>query len=145
MPSFSEVRNVPYSTEQMFALVTDIEKYPDFLPWCIGAVVNTRGDNMIKADLIIGFKMLQERFTSIVKLRPPYNIDVTFHEGPFQYLTNKWHFQPNERGCYLTVHVDFELKNSFYQMIMGHVFDKAATRMVNAFEQRCFCLSNSIS
>ncbi len=98
MPTHAEQRVLPYTPEQLFALVADIERYPEFLPWCIGARIKERQTNLVVADLIIGFKVFRERFTSRVALDPPRNIDVTYAEGPFRYLNNHWTFDPGRRG-----------------------------------------------
>ncbi len=93
MPTHAEQRVLPYTPEQLFALVADIERYPEFLPWCIGARIKERQPNLVVADLIIGFKVFRERFTSRVVLDPPRKIDVTYAEGPFRYLNNHWTFE----------------------------------------------------
>src|SRR3546814_11999599 len=91
MPIHKEKRVLPYSPAQLYGLVIDIEHYPEFLPWGQGARVRTRQENLIVADLIIGFKMFRERFTSRMKPAPAgRRIDVTYHEGPFKYLDNHW-------------------------------------------------------
>ena len=84
MPTHAEQKVLPYTPEQLFALVADIERYPEFLPWCVGARIRERRDTVILADLIIGFRMFRERFTSRVTLNPPHRIDVAYTEGPFK-------------------------------------------------------------
>ncbi len=95
MPTHAEERVLPYTPEQLFALVADIERYPEFLPWCVGARIKERRADLIVADLIIGFRMFRERFTSRVSLDPPQRIDVAYAEGPFRYLNNHWTFAPD--------------------------------------------------
>ena len=87
-------RCLPYTREQLFDLVADIERYPEFLPWCVGARIRERRGNEIVADLLIGYKMVRERFTSRVVLSRPDRIDVSYSEGPFKYLNNHWLFEP---------------------------------------------------
>ncbi|HVH80010.1 MAG TPA: type II toxin-antitoxin system RatA family toxin, partial [Stellaceae bacterium] len=99
MPTHAEQRVVPYTPEQMYALVADIERYPEFLPWCVGARIRERSAVFINADLVIGFRMFRERFTSLVKLSPPSRIDVAYTEGPFRYLNNHWIFERVPGGC----------------------------------------------
>jgi ribosome-associated toxin RatA of RatAB toxin-antitoxin module len=95
MPTHAEKRELPYRPEQLFDLVADIERYPEFLPWCVGARVRSREGDLVVADLVIGFKVVRERFTSRVKLdRPNLRIDVAYTEGPFRYLNNHWIFEP---------------------------------------------------
>jgi coenzyme Q-binding protein COQ10 len=138
MPTHAERRVLPYRPEQMFDLVADIERYPEFLPWCVGSRIRAREGNVIVADLIIGFKMIRERFTSRVRLdRPGLSIDVTYAEGPFRYLSNHWSFEslPNE-GCRIDFYVDFEFRSHMLQKIIGVLFNEAVRRMVAAFEAR---------
>ena len=106
MPTHAEQKVLPYTPEQLYALVADIERYPEFLPWCVGARIRERRENIIVADLIIGFKLFRERFTSRVTLSPPHRIDVAYTEGPFKYLNNHWIFERVPGGCRIDFFVD---------------------------------------
>ena len=136
MPTHAEQRVLPYAPEQLFALVADIERYPEFLPWCIGARIRERRPDFILADLIIGFRVFRERFTSRVALDPPRRIDVTYSEGPFRYLNNHWIFEPVAGGCRIDFFVDFEFKSRVLQKVIELLFGEAVRRMVAAFEGR---------
>lgn len=137
MPTHAEKRVVPHSPEQIYDLVADIERYPEFLPWCVGARITRRNGPVIHADLIIGYKMIRERFTSRVTLdRPGLRIDVAYAEGPFRYLNNHWVFAEAPDGCLIDFYVDFEFKNRMLQSVMGLFFNEAVRRMVHAFETR---------
>jgi coenzyme Q-binding protein COQ10 len=136
MPTWSEKRAMPYRPDQLHALVADIERYPEFLPWCLAAKVRRREGAVLHADLVIGIKMVRERFTSRVTLSPPGRIDVTYADGPFKYLTNHWIFEPNADGCMVDFFVDFEFRNRMLQKIMEVLFTEAVRRMVAAFEAR---------
>lgn len=136
MPTHAEQRVLPYTPEELFALVADIERYPEFLPWCIAARVRERQPRLVVADLVIGFKMFRERFTSRVALDPPRQIEVTYAEGPFRYLTNHWSFTPVAGGCRLDFFVDFEFKSRLMQRLIEMLFSEAVRRMVGAFEKR---------
>jgi coenzyme Q-binding protein COQ10 len=136
MPTHAEERVLPYTPEQLFALVADIERYPEFLPWCVGARIKRREANLVVADLIIGFRVFRERFTSRVTLDPPQRIDVAYTEGPFRYLTNHWTFMPVEGGCRVGFFVDFEFKSRLLQRLIEVLFNEAVRRMVGAFEKR---------
>ena len=136
MPTHAEQRMLPYTPEQLFALVADIERYPEFLPWCIGARIKERQPNLVVADLIIGFKVFRERFTSRVVLDPPGKIDVTYAEGPFRYLDNHWTFEKAPEGCRIGFFVDFEFKSRLMQKVIEVLFSEAVRRMVGAFERR---------
>ena len=108
MPTHAEKRHLPYSDRQMFDLVANIECYPEFLPWCVGTRIKTRDEEMIVADMVIGYKMFREKFTSRVKLSTPDRIDVIYEDGPFRYLNNHWIFLPQEDGsCVVDFYVDF--------------------------------------
>lgn len=142
MPTHAEKRIVPYSPDQMYALVADVETYPDFLPWCVGARIKKREGNVFFADLMIGYKLIRERFTSRVELHPEVNrLDVTYTDGPFRYLNNHWAFiAQGEGGCLIDFYVDFEFKNLVLQRVMGLFFNEAVRRMVQAFEDRAKAL-----
>jgi coenzyme Q-binding protein COQ10 len=136
MPTHAEHRVLPYTPEQMYALVADIERYPEFLPWCVAARLRERRADFVSADLVIGFKMFRERFTSNVKLDPPGRIDVTYAEGPFRYLNNSWMFERVPGGCRIDFFVDFEFKSRVLQKVIEVLFSEAVKRMVAAFEGR---------
>ena len=142
MPTHAEKRIVPYSPDQMYALVADVETYPEFLPWCVGARIKKREGNVFFADLMIGYKLIRERFTSRVELHPEeHRLDVTYTDGPFRYLNNHWVFVPQEQGgCMIDFYVDFEFKNLVLQRVMGLFFNEAVRRMVQAFEDRAKAL-----
>jgi coenzyme Q-binding protein COQ10 len=136
MPTHAEQRVLPYTPEQLFALVADIERYPEFLPWCVGARIRERKPDLVVADLIIGFRMFRERFTSRVALAPPRRIDVAYTDGPFRYLNNHWVFDRVPGGCRLDFFVDFEFKSRILQRVIELLFHEAVRRMVAAFEAR---------
>jgi coenzyme Q-binding protein COQ10 len=137
MPTHAEKRVMPYRAEQMFDLVADVERYPEFLPWCLAARVRERRGEVIVADLLIGFKMVRERFTSRVTLDRPRRIDVAYTEGPLRYLNNHWIFRDlPEGGCEIDFFVDFEFRSAILQKIIGVLFNEAVRRMVSAFETR---------
>ena len=141
MPTHAEQRVVPYRPDQMFDLVADVDRYPEFLPWCVGSRIRERTDDVILADLIIGYKMIRERFTSRVETQRSENrIGVSYADGPFRYLNNTWEFKPHEDGCLVDFYVDFEFKNRMLQRIMGLFFNEAVRRMVVAFENRADAL-----
>jgi coenzyme Q-binding protein COQ10 len=138
MPTHAEQRVLPYAPDQLFDLVADIERYPEFLPWCVGARIRKRAPDGVEADLVIGFKMIRERFTSLVKLdRANHRIDVSYTEGPFRYLNNHWLFLPEgEHHTRVDFFVDFEFHSVILQKIIGALFNEAVKRMVSAFEHR---------
>ncbi|MBK8211367.1 MAG: type II toxin-antitoxin system RatA family toxin [Rhodospirillales bacterium] len=138
MPTHAEQRVVPYSPEKIFDLVADVERYPQFLPWCLACRIRRHlGPNQFVADLMIGFKVFRERFASEVTLHRPDRIDVVYRDGPFRYLNNHWNFRTDETGrCIIDFYIDFEFRSKTLQTLIGKLFNEAVQRMVNAFEKR---------
>ncbi len=136
MPTHAERKVLPYTPEQMFDLVADVGRYPEFLPWCVGAKVRSQTDTLLVADLTIGFKIFRESFTSRVDLDKPRMVQVKYENGPFRYLNNQWSFEPNPKGCEVKFFVDFEFKSRLLQAAIGVVFNEAVRLMVNAFLKR---------
>jgi coenzyme Q-binding protein COQ10 len=136
MPTHAEHKVVPYTPEQLFALVADVGKYPEFLPWCVGARVRSRTETEEVADLTIGFGPFRESFTSRVALDRPHKVRVRYENGPFRYLNNQWTFTPAPGGCRVDFFVDFEFRSRILQAAIGVVFNEAVRRMVNAFLKR---------
>jgi coenzyme Q-binding protein COQ10 len=137
MPKHSETRPLPYTPEQMFDLVADVAKYPEFLPWVTAIRVRSTSDTQVIADMIVGFKGLRETFTSQVRKERPGHIRVDYLEGPLKHLNNNWKFRPDgQGGCLVDFCVDFAFKNRVFEMLAGQVFDRALRKMINAFEER---------
>ena len=136
MPKHFETRVLPYSSEEIFDLVSDIESYPEFLPWCIGTRILKQEKNIIYADLIVGFKLVREVYTSKVILQRPNAIDVEYEKGPFKHLINNWKIKEIGSGCEVKFFIDFEFKSRFLRGLMGVFFGEAVNRMVTAFENR---------
>ena len=144
MPKHSEERILPYTPQQLFDLVVDIDKYPEFLPWCVGARIKERTGNVILADLVVGFKLFREKFTSRVSLNPDeLVIEVEYLDGPFRYLNNYWKFTDHPKGCKIDFFVDFEFRSMILQKTIGVFFTEAVHRMVSAFENRAEALYGS--
>jgi coenzyme Q-binding protein COQ10 len=136
MTSYTERQVLPYTPQQMFDLVAGVDRYPDFLPWCIGARILRRQGNVIHADLIIGWKIIRERFSSKVVLDAPSTIHFDYTNGPLKYLHGEWRFLPDPGGTLVEFKVDFEFKSRTLSMVMGGVFSELVHRMVGAFEAR---------
>ena len=134
---FEERRTLPFSQQEMFHLVTDVASYPLFLPWCLAARVMPEGDNLMVADLVIGYKTFRESYTSRVHLTPHDRIEVTLEKGPFHHLETLWIFVPLASDtCEVFFSLVFEFKSSIAQTLMTRVFEEAAKQMMNAFETR---------
>lgn len=140
MLKHSETRFLPYTPQQLFDLVADIERYPEFLPWCLEARILARDGDVVKADLIVGYKAFREKFTSVVTLMPVRAIDVTYVSGPLSHLTNSWAFTPTKGGCTLGFDLAFAFRTPLLAAIFGAFFDRALKRMTYAFEDRAHAL-----
>jgi coenzyme Q-binding protein COQ10 len=136
MPTHAERQVVPYRAEQLFDLVADVAKYPQFLPWCVAARVRSRTSSELIADITVGFGPFRESFTSRDTLERPHRIDVRYESGPFRYLNNHWEFVPHEQGCEVDFFIDFEFRSRILQAAIGVVFNEAVRRMVGAFMTR---------
>jgi coenzyme Q-binding protein COQ10 len=147
MPSHAEKRVLPWSADEMFALVADVARYPEFLPWTAAARIRARearpdGSELLEADLVISFKVFRERFGSRVLLVPAERrIETDYLDGPFRHLHSRWRFAPRESGgCEVDFSVDFEFRNAILQAVIGLVFDEAMRKVVRAFEARAEAL-----
>ncbi|HWK66844.1 MAG TPA: type II toxin-antitoxin system RatA family toxin [Rhizobiaceae bacterium] len=142
MPKFETVRRTAHTADEMFALVADIEKYPEFLPLCEALNVRSRrerdGRTMLVADMTVGYKAIRETFSTQVLLKPDEKaIDVKYLEGPFKYLTNRWAFTPAEpKGCDVHFYIEYEFKSRVLGALMGTMFDRAFRMFTDAFEKR---------
>jgi len=141
MPIHREKRVLPYSAAEMYDLVADVARYPEFLPWTAGARIRSRTDmgdhEVMEADLVISFKVFRERFGSRVVLRPDrHEIDTEYIDGPFRHMRSTWAFRDVPGGCEVEFFVDFEFRTPILQKLIGLVFDEAMRRIVRAFEAR---------
>jgi Oligoketide cyclase/lipid transport protein len=141
MPSRSEQKFLPFRASDMIGLVTDVRRYPEFLPWCHAVRIRKHfqeGDVQgFEADMVIKFKMFTETFTSAVKTNHAEGrVDVSYVKGPFKHLDNSWVFTDVEHGCMLDFHVDFAFRNFLLQSVVTALFDEAMAKVVGAFEQR---------
>ncbi|MEM7718540.1 MAG: type II toxin-antitoxin system RatA family toxin [Pseudomonadota bacterium] len=142
MPTHSETRHLPYSAQQMYDLVADVENYPEFLPWTAAARIRStredRGSVIMLADLVISFKVFRERFGSRVTLHPDtMKIDTEYLDGPFEKMVSNWAFEPAEDGgCMISFFVDFSFRNKLLQTTATIFFNDAMQRVVRAFERR---------
>jgi len=142
MPQFETHRPVPHSPDQMFDLVADVERYPEFLPLCEALAVRSRkerdGKTLLIADMTVGYKAIRETFTTQVLLNKAERaIDVKYIDGPFKYLDNRWRFTPSENGgCVIDFFIDYEFKSRILGALMGSMFDRAFRMFTDAFETR---------
>ncbi|CAN1564408.1 COG2867 Oligoketide cyclase/lipid transport protein [Rhabdaerophilaceae bacterium] len=152
MPRFETIRPVRHAPQVMFDLVADVERYPEFVPMCESLVIRRRstdpatGAETLLADMAIGYKMIREVFTTRVVLdRADSRILVSYIDGPFRHLENRWTFLPTDadaavsspaEGCRIRFFIDYEFKSRTFQLLAGAVFEKVFRKMVEAFETR---------
>ena len=147
MPSASITKIIPCSKDNLIAMVLDIEKYPEFVPWCLGGKVHTRIDKRntieITADLTIGKSFFSETYKSFVIYdKSNDSINVTNIKGPLKHLENKWIFRQTGDSSEVDFHVDFELKNKILNILMIKTFDLGLKKIADAFEKRAIELFN---
>lgn len=146
MPGIRETRRLPYSAEQMYDLVADVDRYGEFLPWVIATRVRSNSETEMVADLVVGFKAIRESFTSRVTKTRPREIAVHYVDGPLTDLDNVWTFRVvDDHTCEIDFLVDFTFKNRLFEKIAGQYFDRAFRKMVEAFETRAAALYGSSS
>ena len=135
-----ETRQVPYPAELMYAVVSDVEKYPQFLPWVLALRVLSRRENGLTAEMAVGYGALRERYTSDVRLDPEARtidvVEIRKNGGPFKTLENHWRFTPKGEGCEIEFCILFEFKTRLLHRVAGHAFEKVMMKMADAFEAR---------
>lgn len=147
MPQHRESRVVPYDPDTMFAIVADVERYPEFLPWVVGLRVLSRaidaGKEIVIAEMQVGFSALRERYTSRITSDPSARrIDVQQVHGVFRELENCWRFTPKGQGCSIDFFVRFEFRSRLLSAIAGRAMSLAVSSMTHAFEERARKLSS---
>ena len=140
MPTHAQKKILRYTPDQMYALVADVRRYPEFLPWCAAARIVEQDESRLTADMTIGFKVFRETFRSEVELEPGREVRVRYLNGPFRYLNNTWKFQPHPAGVEVDFFVDFEFRSALLRAAIGLVFNEAVQMMVRAFERRAMAL-----
>lgn len=143
MPQFASKRRVRHGASEMFDLVADVERYPEFVPLCSALKVRQRmqkadGVEIVIADMTVSFKLVRESFTSRVTLdRPNLKILVEYLQGPFRTLENRWTFEPRGEGtCDVGFFISYEFKSRVLAVLMGGMFDTAFQKFASAFETR---------
>jgi coenzyme Q-binding protein COQ10 len=141
MPGIHETRRLPYSAEQMFDLVADVARYPEFLPWVVATRVKSNSETEMLADMLVGFSMIKEKFTSRIEKRRPGELRVYYVDGALKDLDNRWQFRAmGADSCEIVFDVKFAFRNPLFEKIAGQYFDKAFRKMVAAFEARAAVL-----
>ena len=137
MTEIQKTATVPYSASQMYALVSDIESYPEFLPWCSHARIQERFNEHLRASLTFRASKLEHSFTTENTMQPDRMISVRLIEGPFKHLTGSWQFEARDDAhCFITLRMQFEFKNKVLKLALGKTFNKIINSLVDAFSQR---------
>lgn len=146
MPKIHEIRELAYTPEQIFDLVADVAKYPEFLPWVIATRITQNDDTQMIADMVVGFKALREKFTSRVVKERPGRITVHYVDGPLKNLENVWVISAHEGGgCVVDFTVNFTFKSRIFESLAGQYMDKALRKMIGAFSARADALYGNSS
>lgn len=146
MPKHDDQQHFNYTTLQLFTLVSDVERYPEFLPWVKAVRIVSREADAFVADVVVSFKHITEQYRCRVSLKEPASADeagevnVSLVSGPFRHLVNHWRFEPESGGCKVAFHVDFAFKSKLLDGLIGTLFDRATMKMINAFSARAEAL-----
>ncbi|WP_298174753.1 type II toxin-antitoxin system RatA family toxin [Novosphingobium sp.] len=137
MPVINQQRRLAWSAEEMFDLVADVKRYPEFLPWVVATRIKSDSETEMVADMMVGFSALREKFTSRVIKERPNRIAVEYLDGPLKRLSNTWEFRADEGGgCVIDFNVDFTFRSAILEALAGQYLDRAFRKMVAAFETR---------
>jgi coenzyme Q-binding protein COQ10 len=141
VPSFRTVRRVPFTPKEMFDVVADVERYPEFLPLCekleIESRTPTAQGSVLVARMTVGYHAIRESFTTRVTLEPRLPQVLVEHlDGPFSRLENRWRFAPRDGGCEVDFSIDYEFRSMLLALAVGAAFDRAVRRYTEAFEAR---------
>jgi len=135
--SHTESRIVPYTADLMFRVVSDVEHYPEFLPWVVALRILSREETTLLAEMAVGYGPFRERYTSRVTLDPAARtVDVVAIKGPFRQLENHWRFTPQNAGCLIDFTIQFEFANPLLQATASKAFEKVINKMTDAFVAR---------
>ena len=136
MPHHHERKALPFSAAQMYDLVVDVSRYPEFLPWVAAVRIRSNSDDEVLADLVVGFKALKETFSSLVLKTPKSKVVVEYLDGPMRHLHNQWLFEETDNGCIVDFTVDFAFSNRIFEALAGQYFNTAIRKMTDAFVKR---------
>ena len=137
MPVINQQWRLAWSAEEMFDLVADVKRYPEFLPWVVATRIKSDSETEMVADMMVGFSALREKFTSRVIKERPNRIAVEYLDGPLKRLSNTWAFRGEEDGgCVIDFNVDFTFRSAILEALAGQYLDRAFRKMVAAFETR---------
>src|SRR3990167_10383368 len=137
MRRIEKIALVPYTAQQMYQLVNDVEHYSDFIPWCASSHIENHTESEMQATLVLEHSGVKQSFTTKNTLFPFEKIKMTLEKGPFKHLNGEWRFEPrSEGGCQVCLQLDFEFSSGLMGMLFGPFFEKAANKLVDSFCQR---------
>lgn len=136
MPSVRRVAEVRWTPEQMYALVNDVQAYPEFLHWCSGSRIIAETARELTAELDVGFGGFKQRFSTINSLEPPQRISMRLRKGPFRSLTGAWTFAATEMGCRISLALEFAVSAGPLGLVIGAAFEQIARSQMDAFIKR---------
>lgn len=137
MPIINQQALVPYSAAQMYQLVNDYERYPEFVPGCVQGRTLSRNGNSLTAELVIAKAGIRQQFTTRNTMQENQEIKMQLQEGPFQFLHGEWQFEAlDERCCKISLKLEFEFSNPLIAMAFGKIFTHLTSKMIDAFKQR---------
>lgn len=136
MPVVKKARTVNYTCEQMFALVNEVERYAEFLPYCAESLVHHRDEDEVQATLVIGAAGMSKSFTTRNRLQINKMIEIRLVDGPFSHLEGFWRFDEVEEGCKVSFDLEFEFAGRMFSMLLGPVFEQVTDKMVDSFCER---------
>jgi len=129
-------RTVPFSCEQMYALVNEVENYAQFLPYCSESIVHHRDEDEGQPTLVIGAAGVSKSFTTRNRLQANKMIEIRLVDGPFSHLEGFWRFDDSEEGCVISFDLEFEFAGRMFSMLLGSVFEQVTDKMVDSFCDR---------
>lgn len=137
MPDINKSKLVPYTQEQMYELVNDIDSYSEFIPWCVSSQVVSSSPDEVKGTLAFARGGLHKEFTTLNRLQPHKMIEIRFVNGPFKRLEGFWRFEPKESGqCLVSLDLEFEFSSRLVKLVFGPIFNQVANTLVDAFCKR---------
>ena len=144
MVKYSVTKRLNHSNTQMFDLISDVGKYPDFLPWCISTNIYNQSNDIFYSDMEIGFKLIKESFTSKVTVIESKKVYSEAISGPFKKMNNIWEIDyVSDKECEINLSIEFDFKSFLLQNIIGKLFENASKKMIIAFEERADILYNN--
>ena len=144
MFNYKTIKKLNFSDKQMFDLIIDIEKYPEFLPWCKSTNIYDKNTNIFYSDMEVGFNLIKEKFTSKVTVIESKKIHSEAINGPFHKMNNLWEIEKlSKNKCLITLNIEFDFKSFLLKNLMGQLFEVASIKMIDAFENRADYLYNN--